>query len=213
MILLTLGLGLMVVSLYWAMAIRGSEKRHQRALEKLQSAVMANEMIEHSAIQLRSVALSSRRKLVAVSASRIVVITRPLLGGFSMGDYQWKDLRDARLSENVFPSLFGSKLVFAVNAGSLTINGLPSSLASQIYKYAQQEEQAWEEKRRVRELEEKRAASGGFVMHGGPNGQAGSPAGGLLEEIERAKRMLDSGVISDAEYHEIKAKILSRGSS
>jgi hypothetical protein len=31
-----------------------------------------------------------------------------------------------------------------------------------------------------------------------------------VDELERAKKLLDSGVISDVEFNEIKSKILSR---
>jgi hypothetical protein len=39
----------------------------------------------------------------------------------------------------------------------------------------------------------------------------GSGVDASLDEITKAKQMLESGVISDAEFNEIKAKILSRG--
>jgi hypothetical protein len=31
-----------------------------------------------------------------------------------------------------------------------------------------------------------------------------------LDELERAKKLLDAGVVSDAEFNEMKSKILSR---
>ena len=130
-----------------------------------------------------------------------------------MRDYQWKDLQDVKLSENMLPGIFGSSLRFTTGPDStgLHINGIPSDVASAIYTHAQSEGQAWEEKRRIRELEERRAASGGVHVHSGSSGAAsGPPAGSMLEEIARAKALLDAGAISDTEFQEIKAKVLSR---
>ena len=51
-----------------------------------------------------------------------------------MKDYQWKDLHDANMSENIIPNIFGAKLDLVVRSGSedITIDGLPSEVASTI---------------------------------------------------------------------------------
>jgi hypothetical protein len=60
-------------------------------------------------------------------------------------------------------------------------------------------------------MEEARASSGGISLGGYPgNGGAAAAGTSTLEELERAKKLLDSGVISDVEFNEIKSKILSR---
>ncbi len=160
-----------------------------------------------------SLRLSKRRQLVAITSSRIITLSRSWFGGFTMRDYQWKDLHDARLRENMFSDTFGSKLTFMVGADKpqLSINGISNEVASQIYSHAQGEEQAWEEKRRVRSLEEIRAASGGITIGSGmPQGISSGGGVSIVYELGKAKALFDSGVISDAEYNEIKAKILSR---
>lgn len=205
----TVGIGLILLPVYWALVVRGSELRAEEAAEKLRSTLMQGETLLHSALQGRAASLLSRRRMIAITPSRIIAVSRPLLGGFSMVDYQWKDLHDVRLSENVLPQWFGSRLVFQTAKGTVPADGIDGPKASEIYAYAQQQEQAWEEKRRVRHLEERRASSGGIVMQGA----ASTPgaAGGTLVELEKAKQLLDSGIISDAEFHEIKAKLLSGG--
>ena len=35
----------------------------------------------------------------------------------------------------------------------------------------------------------------------------------MLDEIKKAKDMLDEGIISDAEFNELKSKILNKGKS
>jgi hypothetical protein len=64
----------------------------------------------------------------------------------------------------------------------------------------------------VRGLEETRAASGGVSIGGGLDGGVGGGGGTerMVAEIERAKDLLDQGAISDAEFQEMKAKILGR---
>jgi hypothetical protein len=208
------GLGLV----YWALVIRGVEAREAKAVEKLASTLMTNEQKLADGIQLRLCALTSRRLLVAATTSRVILIERPLLGGFTMRDYQWKDLHDATLAENLLPNLFGSRLSFAIRRdgqeqveGVVVADGLDGRVASRLYTAAQEQEQAWEEKRRVRTMEEARASSGGITLGGYPGaGGAGAAGVSTLDELERAKKLLDSGVISDVEFNEIKSKILSR---
>lgn len=235
---LTFGIGFVAFPIvYWFVVIRGSDARAAKAQEKLQSTLMRDEAVVVSAIQKRVAALLVRRELVAITSSRVITIARSWFGGFTMRDYQWKDLHDAQLEENMIPNLFGSNLRFIVGASSspmtlqsqveqfralneggravssrpeLRIRSIPSDVAAKIYSHAQSEEQAWEEKRRVRALEESRASSGGVTIHTGVPAQGGSGGTSVVEELAKAKNLFDSGAISDAEYQEIKAKIISR---
>jgi hypothetical protein len=211
LIVSTLGTGVLLVPVYWALVFRNSGGRVKKAEEKLSSTLMENERLIGDALQMRISSLMSRRQLLGITTSRIVHINRSLFGGFSMVDRQWKDLRDAKLSENIMPAWFGSRLTFKFQDSNVEINGITSDSASRIYKEAQQQEQEWEEKRRVRELEETRAASGATLLNVGDAAAGGSGVDASLDEITKAKQMLESGVISDAEFSEIKAKILSRG--
>lgn len=211
---MTFGVGLIAFPIaYWLLVIRGSDGRAETAKQKLQSILMKEETILATAIQNRVAALLLRRELVAITSSRIITINRSWLGGFTMRDYQWKDLHDAKLDENILPNIFGSNLRFHVGAKVpyIFINNIPSKMAADIYSHAQSEEQAWEEKRRVRALEETRAASGGVTIHSGvPAAGGGSAPTSMLDELGKAKNLFDSGAISDAEYQEIKAKVLAR---
>uniref|UniRef100_UPI0028AB2BBC SHOCT domain-containing protein n=1 Tax=Brevundimonas sp. TaxID=1871086 RepID=UPI0028AB2BBC len=93
------------------------------------------------------------------------------------------------------------------------VNGIRSDVASEIYSRSQSEEQAWEEKRRVRAMEEVRAAAGGVVVHTGAPAATAAPAptvkNDMMDQIQKAKKLLDDGVISDAEFQEMKSKILA----
>jgi hypothetical protein len=199
-----------------------------------------------SGIQFRPFALIHRRELIAVTNSRIISLKRKVLGGFQMADIQWKDLLDARIQQNTIPAIAGSNVHFRHSNSSvqpLSIKGINSDSASKMYSYSQSEEHAWEEKRRVRAMEEVRAAAGGVVVntHAQNNpvrrdktsgleaampqgGQARASVGGApvrapmvprrdmgyaMQQIAKAKEMFESGVISDAEFQEMKAKIIS----
>jgi len=206
--IVTLGVGPVV----WALLVfLGAEARAAKALAILERTVMAGETVVASAVEHRVFALFRRRAVIAITSSRILTIQRGLLGGFTMADMQWKDLRDARLEENILPGLCGANLAFDSlgPAPGVYVDGVPSDAAAKMYAKAQYEEQAWEEKRRVRSLEETRAASGGVTLGAGGTG-AGETPDRMVEEIRKAKDLLDSGAVSDAEFQEMKAKILGR---
>lgn len=215
-IFLTYGIAILVLGIYLALLISGAENRADRALARVNETRMDGEQLIADAIQKRVFALWSRRLVIAITTSRIVTIKRGLLGGFTMQDIQWKDLSDVKLEENVLPDLCGSNLLFknlSKSVGTIDVPGIVSDVASTIYAKAQHEEQAWEEKRRIRSMEEIRAAAGGVVVHTGGSSSENrekAPKGNrLLEEITKAKELLDMGAITDAEFQEMKSKILA----
>jgi hypothetical protein len=84
--------------------------------------------------------------------------------------------------------------------------------AQAVYRICQAQDQAWREKRRVRELEELRARSGGIQVSSGGGGYPPAGTAGQSDSVRRlqeAKKMLDDRLITDAEYEAIKAKIVS----
>src|SRR3989344_5947576 len=112
---------------------------------------MTGKTVTARAVQHRAFALFKRRTVIAITSSRILTVQRGLLGGFKMADMQWKDLKDARLEQNILDSLCGSNLAFdslLLGHAGIAVDGVPSEAASAMYAKAQYEEQAWEEKRR-----------------------------------------------------------------
>ena len=93
----------------------------------------------------------------------------------------------------------GSRLV--------TLHGLRKAPAQAVYRICQAQDQSWREKRRVRELEELRARSGGIQLPAA--GAAGGESSSTARRLQEARQMLDARLISDAEYEAIKAKIVS----
>jgi hypothetical protein len=190
-----------------------------KPLTDLRSVLIAGESIEAWAIQRRMFALAHRRVLVAATSGRLVIITRPLLGGFDLVTVRWQDLEEVTLRVGVFGADLGVRAGRATDLASLgtqgaqrvELKGLRKEQAQAVYRICQAQDQAWREKRRVRELEELRARSGGIqVMAGAPLAGTPTAAGDdAVRRLQEAKRLLDARLITDAEYEAIKAKIVS----
>ena len=97
----------------------------------------------------------------------------------------------------------------AQGAQGALFSGLRKDQAQAVYRICQTQDQAWREKRRVRELEELRARSGGIQVSSGPVMGASSAEGDAVRRLQEAKQLLDARLITDAEYEAIKAKIVS----
>lgn len=205
--------GLPLLAIWIALMLVGAVDRARKAETKIATTLMADEKIVTQAIQKRIFALFNRRSVLAITSSRVILLKRGLLGGFTMTDIQWKDLKDVRMEQNVLEEFCGSNLVFLhlnMGAGAVAMDGVKSDIASAMYARAQSEEQQWEEKRRVRTMEEVRAAAGGVVVHApAPATAPVATENRMLKEIQQAAQLHESGVISDAEFQEMKAKILA----
>ena len=196
------------------------QPRLVRALEQLVSLLVPGEAIAAFAVQRRLFALSHRRTVVAATTGRLIGMPRGLWGGFHPTTVRWQDIKEARLDVGAFAARLtiayfgGPDLAIAGNATTLVFSGLRKSQAEAVYRLCQAQDQAWREKRRVRELEELRAKSGGITL-GAPGtggGLASPPSAGqddVVARLEKAKAMLDKGLISDAEYEALKARIVN----
>ena len=99
--------------------------------------------------------------------------SRRLLGGYDSADIRWQDLKETRISAGI---LAADLTLVAQSSSDLnigaevnrvwTFEGLHKDQAQAMYRICQQHDQVWREKRRVRELEELRAKSGGVQIGG-----------------------------------------------
>ena len=190
---------------------------HSPGLDAVQSLLIPGERLETYAIQHRLFALTHRRLVVGATSGRLIAVQRGLISGFSTQDIRWQDIRDAQLQVGIFGATLTvtadpSEDLASAQGGSRTLRfgGLRKGQAQEVYRACQFQEQSWREKRRVRELEEMRAKSGGVHL-----GAVSGMAGASTEEsrspqarLQRAKDMLDQGLLSDAEYEQVKARIL-----
>jgi hypothetical protein len=206
-----------VVSAELAKGVHG-EPRLLQALEQLSSLLVPGETVEAYAVQRRFFALVHRRDLVAATSGRLIHTKRGLFGGFHPTSVRWQDLKEVRVEIGIFGAsltvyFFGSPdLAIAGQEQGLTFRGLCKNEAEAVYRVCQAQDQAWREKRRVRELEEMRARSGG-IQFGASGAAAAQAASGAADDtvarLEKAKAMLDKGLISDAEFEALKARIVN----
>jgi hypothetical protein len=189
------------------------------ALATLQGLLTSGETLEAWAAQRRVYALKNRRVLIAATSGRFISLKRRLFGGYDSADIRWQDLKETRISAGIIAA---DLTLIAQSSADLNIGaevnrvwsfeGLHKDQAQAMYRICQQHDQVWREKRRVRELEELRAKSGG-VQISGTSPAYGSDAAGAESEparrLRQAREMLEAKLISDSEFESIKAKIVS----
>ena len=195
-----------------------SESPHVvKALEYLNSVLVKGETLEAWTIQRRIFALANRRILIAATSGRFIKIKRGILGGFEMTDFRWQDLGDAKikvgiLGADIYMKIFSSAdlAITEKSAQDLILKGFRKEGTQQIYRLAQAQDQSWREKRRIRELEELRAKSGGITLGNGSGAQqTGNSSEDAVAKLQQAKQMLENKLITDSEYESIKARLIS----
>ena len=189
------------------------------ALATLQGLLTSGETLEAWAAQRRLYALNHRRVLIAATSGRFISLKRRLFGGYDSADIRWQDLKETRISAGIIAA---DLILIAQSSSDLNIGaevnrvwsfeGLHKDQAQAMYRICQQHDQVWREKRRVRELEELRAKSGGVQISGQP-AYGGADAAGVESDparrLRQAREMLEAKLISDSEFESIKAKIVS----
>lgn len=189
-----------------------------RALAALQTLLIPGEELQTHAIQHRLFALVHRRTIVGATSGRLIVVARGLFGDYTPQDVRWQDLQDAQLRVGVLAASLtvsargNTDLASAEGQGRvLRVDGLRKHEAQEVYRACQAQEQSWREKRRVRELEELRAKSGGINLAGGmgPGAPGSDGAQTPAARLQRAKEMREQGLLNDAEFEQAKARILA----
>ena len=189
------------------------------ALATLRGLLTAGETLEARAVQHRLYALTHRRACIAATSGRFISLNRRLLGGYTSADIRWQDLKETRISAGILAAdlTLVAQASSDLNIGSevnrvWNFTGMVKDQAQAMYRICQQHDQVWREKRRIRELEELRAKSGGVQIGAaagftGPDGTAGEsePA----RRLRQAREMLEAKLISDSEFESIKARIVS----
>src|SRR5436190_24297916 len=165
------------------------------AMTNLESILVRDEVVQAWASQRRLFALMNRRLLLVATTSRLISLRRGWFGGFEYTDLRWQDLKEAHISVGV---LGATLRVVAETSSDLAISqspnrtlvyaGLRPEQAQAVYRICQAQDQAWREKRRIRELEELRARSGGIQVLSAAAAPAAGAEGDAVRRLREAKR-------------------------
>jgi hypothetical protein len=155
--------------------------------------LVAGETLEAYAVQRRSYALTRRRMLVAATSGRFIVMERGLFGGFTPTDMRWQDLEDVHIRVGVLGADLVARAMqredLASADGSVRVlgaAGLRKDQAESVYRVCQAQSQSWREKRRIRDLDELRAKSGGVQFGASPMSGVAAPGdGGAGDPVAR----------------------------
>lgn len=177
-----------------------------KMVSKAKDLLTGGETIEYIAVQ--------KKPLVNIAPDGILLtnkrfmIVRPKLLGMTFQDYIWRDIGDVHMSEQMLTAT----ITCTVAGGSpLKIDSIPKKQARKIYAIAQEKEERVREERRLRDMEEKRAAAGGITIAAAGHTQAAAPsADDPMAVLGKLKSMLDAGLIQPQEYEMKKAEILGR---
>lgn len=192
------------------------DARIRKGLADFQSLLVPEETLEAYAVQRRIFALTHRRVMACASTGRFIGMTRGLFDGFTPDTVRWQDIKEVQIKVGVLGadltiSAFTTPdLAVAGQARTLTFPGLRKDQAEAVYRICQAQEQAWREKRRIRELEELRAKSGGIQLGTGAADLSGGRAApdSPAARLAQAKAMFDQKLITDSEYESLKARIV-----
>ncbi|MDH3217127.1 MAG: PH domain-containing protein [Candidatus Krumholzibacteria bacterium] len=181
----------------------------ERICAKVKDILTSEEKIEFIAVQ-KKLALNPSPDAVVLTNRRFILYRPKIFGRVSFEDYVWRDLSDAHLDEGVI----GATLKFKATGGRRpSVGFLPKVQARRLYAVAQEKEEKVREERRMRELEEKRAAAGGIVMHSASDETSADghePIRDPVERLKKLKDMLDAGLISPGEFESKRADIISK---
>lgn len=182
-----------------------------KVVGKVREILMEDEELTYVAVQNKPV-VNWMPDCIVLTNKRFIFYHPKVLGRIDFEDYVWRELRDARLSEDIL----GSTITIRTAAGrNLSMNYLPKSQARAVYRIAQGIEERSLEERRNRALEEKRASAGGVIVQTAALQTPLTPppapvSDDPMQKLRNLKIMAEEGLISATEYEAKKSEILSK---
>lgn len=180
----------------------------QEALSTLSEVLTADEEVLYVAMQDQK-APAVRKGGVVATTNRLIFYQPQMVGSFNFQDYHWMDVEDVHLNQGMIFSGFSAA---AVDGRDAVMEHLNKAQARKLYSIAQRYEHEWRERRRQRQMEEERARAGGVTIQAPSSAPQHSPQTGgndLMARLQQAKAMLDAGLITEEEYEQTKARVLS----
>lgn len=189
--------------------------------KKLSDLLTSNETIEYIAVQKKP-AVNISPDCVALTNRRIIFCFQKNLGlTFDFQDFQWRDVFNCTLKENLLGSVFTLK---TTTNHELTMEYIPKAQGRKLYALAQEQEENQREFRRNQDLEEKRASASNISLGNTPEVTPPSPIQNepveetkpivnshdkMIETLQKLKIMFESGLITHQEYENKKQEILN----
>lgn len=186
-----------------------------KIFDRVSQVLTREEVVEYIAVQSKPIAIAP--DCVVLTNRRFMIFRQRMLGQIDFEDYLWLHLFDAKMKEGI---LYGEISLRAMNGHLLSMDYLPKGQARQIYRIAQEREEAAMEERRRREMDERRSGAANIVVNT-PQQATHVPAvvpatvapavasEDPVAKLQKLKTMLDMGLIQQSEYDETKARILS----
>ena len=185
-------------------------KSVERILEKVSDLLTNSETIEYIAVQNKP-AINISPDSIVLTNKRIIFFRSKSFGLITdFQDYLWKDVAESHISEAILGSTFK---MTAVSGFVETIDYIPKSQARKLYQYAQAKEEEMIEYRRQKELEDKRATSGGITVNTPElkeEPKKDTPTEDPMETLMKLKAYLDNDLITAEDYETKKKEILKR---
>jgi len=141
-------------------------KTVEKVYLRLTDLVSTGEEILYIAVQKKPL-VNILPDCIALTNKRILFFTPANLGlSIKFVDFVWKDIIDVYTKEEIIGAIFSVKTTGGAEMG---VDYLPKVQARKLYQYAQERKEAEREARRLRDLEEKRAESGGLQFENPSN--------------------------------------------
>ena len=178
----------------------------QKVAREVAKILTPNEEILYIALQ-NVTALSIRKDAVVLTNNRVIMFSPGIMGRVTFKDYLWQDVINVTMKQG----MLSTQLVVETSAGKEETGAVDKEQAKRLYGFAQQLEQEWREKRRIREMEEARARAGGVYMGAMPGTPMPTAAAAEdpMAKLSKAKAMFEQNLISEQEYEALKAKVLA----
>jgi hypothetical protein len=180
----------------------------EKVAKKARELLTKGEYLEYIAVQ-KKLLITIAPDAILLTNKRFMIVKSKMLG-MTFEDHVWREVSNVHMSEQMLTATISYVLV---GGKEMQIDSIPKKQARRIYAYAQEVEERMHEERRTRDMEERRAAAGGVVIHspGMPTQQNEAPvAEDPMATLGKLKKMLDAGLIETSEYEAKKVKILAR---
>lgn len=178
----------------------------EKVVDRVSKILTANEQLKFIAIQQRPI-INWFPDCIVLTDRRIILYQPKIFGRVDMMDFIWRRVRNARLSENII----GSTMSFdVVNDKSIVLDYLPKEQARELYRFAQEAEEAAHEERRLRQMEEDRAKAGGvqIMQNIGAQGNGQAAPVDPVQKLQQLKQLLEAGLLTPAEYESKRAELI-----